>query len=56
MIEVKNVSKEFTKITNKKEKIKFKADDDTSFSANSGDMQDTLSVIQAIFFFFIVCK
>ncbi len=38
MIEVKNVSKEFTKLTNKKEKVTFKADDDVSFSCNTGEV------------------
>ena len=38
MIEVKNVSKEFTKLTNKKEKVTFKADDDISFSCNPGEV------------------
>jgi len=38
MIEVKNISKEFTKFINKKDKVKFKADDNISFSANSGEI------------------
>ena len=38
MIEVKNVTKKFTKFTNKKEKITFNADDDSSFSCNPGEV------------------
>ena len=38
MIEVKNVSKEFVKETKKKEKIKFLADDDISFTAKEGEI------------------
>ena len=38
MIEVKNVTKEFVKNINKKEKIKFKADDDISFTAKDGQI------------------
>jgi len=38
MIEVKNISKEFTKLINKKDKVKFKADDNISFTANSGEV------------------
>ena len=38
MIEVKNVTKKFTKFTNKKEKITFNADDDISFSCNPGEV------------------
>ena len=38
MLEVKNISKEFTKLINKKDKIKFKADDDISFSASDGEI------------------
>lgn len=38
MIEVKNISKEFEKRINKKEKITFKADDDISFTANNGEI------------------
>ena len=38
MIEVKNVSKEFTKLDNKKKKIKFLADNDISFEANDGEI------------------
>lgn len=38
MIEVKNISKEFTKLINKKDKVKFKADDNISFEANSGEV------------------
>lgn len=38
MIEVKNISKEFTKLINKKDKITFKADDDISFSAKDGEI------------------
>lgn len=38
MIEVKEVSKKFTKKINKKDKITFLADDKISFSANSGEV------------------
>ena len=38
MIEVKHVTKEFVKNINKKEKIKFKADDDISFTAQDGQI------------------
>lgn len=38
MIEVKNVSKVFTKQVSKKEKKEFKADDDISFSAKEGEI------------------
>ena len=38
MIEVKNVSKEFEKIDNKKKKIKFLADNDISFTAKDGEI------------------
>ena len=38
MIEVKNVSKEFTKLDNKKKKIKFLADNDISFEAKDGEI------------------
>ena len=38
MIEVKNVSKEFTKLDNNKKKIKFLADNDISFEANDGEI------------------
>ena len=37
MIEVKNVTKEFEKTINKNEIIKFKADDDISFTAKEGE-------------------
>ena len=38
MIEVKNITKEFVKNINKKEKIKFKADDNISFTAKDGEI------------------
>ena len=38
MIEVKNISKEFTKIDNNKKKIKFLADNDISFTAKDGEI------------------
>ena len=38
MIEVKNVSKEFTKLDNNKKKIKFLADNDISFEAKDGEI------------------
>ena len=38
MIEVKNVTKEFEKTINKNEIIKFKADDDISFTAKEGEV------------------
>ena len=38
MIEVKNVSKEFTKLVNKKEKVTFLADDNITFSALDGEI------------------
>ena len=38
MIEVKNITKEFTKNINKKEKITFKADDNISFKAREGEI------------------
>ena len=38
MIEVKNVTKEFTKLTNKKDKITFKADDDVTFNCNTSEV------------------
>ena len=38
MIEVKNISKEFTKLINKKDKITFKADNDISFISNEGEI------------------
>ncbi len=38
MIKVKNVSKEFTKIDNKKKKITFLADNDISFEAKDGEI------------------
>lgn len=38
MIEVKNVSKEFTKYINKKEKIQFLANDDITFTAKEGEI------------------
>ena len=38
MIEVKNVTKEFTKKISKKETIKFKADDNISFKVKSGEI------------------
>ena len=38
MIEVKSVSKKFTKMINKKEKVGFYADSDISFSANDGEV------------------
>lgn len=38
MIEVKSVSKKFTKMINKKEKITFYADNNISFSANPGEV------------------
>lgn len=38
MLEVKNVTKEFIKIDEKKKKVNFKADDDISFIANSGEI------------------
>jgi len=38
MIEVKNVSKEFTKVDNNKRKIKFLADDNISFTAKDGEI------------------
>ena len=38
MIEVKNVTKEFEKKINKKETIKFLADNDISFTASEGEV------------------
>jgi len=38
MIEIKNVSKEFTKVDNKKKKIKFLADNDISFEVRDGEV------------------
>lgn len=38
MIEVKNVVKEFTKNVSRKERIKFRADDDISFTAEKGEI------------------
>ena len=38
MIEVRNVTKEFEKKINKKETIKFLADNDISFTANEGEV------------------
>lgn len=38
VLEVKNITKEFTKQVNKKESIKFLADDDISFTANEGEV------------------
>ena len=38
MIEVKNISKEFTKIDNNKKRIKFLADNDISFTAKDGEI------------------
>ena len=38
MIEVKNVTKEFTKIDNHKRKTKFYADNDISFTVNDGEI------------------
>jgi len=38
MIEVKNVSKKFTKMINKKEKIEFLADEDISLELNEGEV------------------
>lgn len=38
MIEIKNVSKEFVKKINKKETKKFKADEEITFQANSGEI------------------
>ena len=38
MIEIKNVTKEFSKLTNKKDKITFKADDDISFTCNPNEV------------------
>ena len=38
MIEIKNVSKEFEKLDNKKKKIKFLADDDISFEVKDGEI------------------
>ena len=38
MIEVKNVTKEFSKLVNKKDKVTFKADDNISFTCNSSEI------------------
>ncbi len=38
MIEVKHVTKEFSKLISKKDKVTFKADDDISFSCNSSEI------------------
>lgn len=38
MIEIKNITKEFTKNVSKKEKIKFLADDNISFEAKEGEI------------------
>ena len=38
MLEVKNITKEFTKQVNKKETIKFLADDDITFTASEGEV------------------
>ena len=38
MIEIKHVTKEFSKLINKKDKITFKADDNVSFTCNSSEI------------------
>ena len=38
MIEVKNVTKEFSKLVNKKDKVTFKADDNISFTCKSNEI------------------